>query len=230
MAEPTASYTDNELDEISKKDLVTYLQKWCTMQFQQEHKLKGQVKNIAKKSKDLLIADYKAMWETKAFKAEGEDAAAAAASAAATVAAEAKAVDDVTKKARNLSLSEDKEDAPKKYRKIITKKGDKLNFPNKGDYVHVYYKGMLADGTVFDQNLTGGKRGNRKPQPFKFRVGKGLVIRGWDEALLTMCIGEHAEVIIEPEWAYGRTGNQEGKIPGNATLKFEMELVSIDQK
>ena len=156
MTEPTTTYTDEQLDEMSKKDLVVYLQTWSSISFQQEHKLKGQVKNIAKKSKDALIADYKDMWSTKAFKAEGEDAAAAEAAA---TAAQAK-VDDVTEKTKKLTV-EEKDEGPPKYKKVIQKKGDKINFPKKGDYVLVYYKGMLEDGTVFDQNLTGDRKSTR---------------------------------------------------------------------
>lgn len=226
MTEPKASWTEVELnsDNVSKKDLVQYLQENASIHFQQEHKLKGQLKSIAKtKSKDALIAAYKAMWEEKAFKAEGEDE---AAEAEAKANAETKAVEAVTQQTDSLKVS-DLHEGPPKYKKVTMKKGDKTNYAKKGDMVLCYYSGKLPDGTVFDQNLTGGKRGNRKPQPLKFKVGQGLVIRGWDEALLTMCINEKAEITIEPEWAYGRRG-VEGKVPPNATLIFEVELVGIE--
>ena len=54
-----------------------------------------------------------------------------------------------------------------------------------------------------------------------------LVIFQWDEALMTMSTGEKCEVVIEPEWAYGRKG-VEGKVPRHATLTFEIELVGIN--
>ncbi|KAB1280707.1 Peptidyl-prolyl cis-trans isomerase FKBP3 [Camelus dromedarius] len=61
-----------------------------------------------------------------------------------------------------------------------------------------------------------------------FKVGIGKVIRGWDEALLTMNKGEKARLEIEPEWAYGKKGQPDAKIPPNAKLIFEVELVDID--
>ena len=51
-----------------------------------------------------------------------------------------------------------------------------------------------------------------------------MVIRGWDEALLTMCYGEKAEITIEPDWAYGRKGNPDAGIPPWSKLVFEVEL------
>jgi FK506-binding protein 3 len=77
---------------------------------------------------------------------------------------------------------------------------------------------MLTDGTVFDQNIDTGKKSAGKRQltilvkgreiaPLKFKVGTGKVIRGWDEALLTMVVGEQAKLTIEPQWAYGSKGH-----------------------
>ena len=54
------------------------------------------------------------------------------------------------------------------------------------------------------------------------------MIKGWDEALLTMSVGEVAQITIEPEWAYGKKGVPEAKIPPNATLIFELELMGYD--
>ena len=91
--------------------------------------------------------------------------------------------------------------------------------PAKGDTVSVIYKGMLLDGTVFDQSaLSGG--------PFKFHVGTGEIIEGWDKVVQTMQKGEKRLVIIPPELAYGSSGIS-GVIPADAYLVFEMELTSI---
>ena len=91
--------------------------------------------------------------------------------------------------------------------------------PAKGDTVAVIYKGMLLDGTVFDQSaLAGG--------PFKFRVGTGEIIEGWDKVVATMRKGEKRLVVIPPELAYGSSGIS-GVIPSDAFLVFEMELTSI---
>lgn len=88
-----------------------------------------------------------------------------------------------------------------------------------GDSVTVNYKGTLADGTVFDSSYERG-------EPITFTLGQGSVIAGWEQGLLGMKIGEKRKLVIPPSLAYG----QEGKgpaIPPNATLIFEVELVSI---
>ncbi len=88
--------------------------------------------------------------------------------------------------------------------------------PNVGDEVICNYDGRLLDGTPFDSSY---KRGT----PFVFRLGTGSVIKGWDEAFLTMKKGEKRTLIV-PHWlAYGEKGR--GSIPGKATLIFEVELI-----
>ncbi|XP_012498414.1 PREDICTED: peptidyl-prolyl cis-trans isomerase FKBP3 [Propithecus coquereli] len=117
---------------------------------------------------------------------------------------------------------------PPKYTKSVLKKGDKTNFPKKGDVVHCWYTGTLQDGTVFDTNIQTSSKKKKNAKPLSFKVGVGKVIRGWDEALLTMSKGEKARLEIEPEWAYGKKGQPDAKIPPNAKLIFEVELVDID--
>ncbi len=108
-------------------------------------------------------------------------------------------------------------DADGIYQKVIRKGFGAA--PAKGDTVSVIYKGMLLDGTVFDQSaLSGG--------PFKFRVGTGEIIEGWDKVVRTMQKGEKRLVVIPPELAYGSSGIS-GVIPPDAYLVFEMELTSI---
>lgn len=105
------------------------------------------------------------------------------------------------------------------YQKVIRKGFGEA--PAKGDTVSVIYKGMLLDGTVFDQSaLAGG--------PFKFRVGTGEIIEGWDKVVSTMRKGEKRLVVIPPELAYGPSGIS-GVIPADAFLVFEMELTSISR-
>jgi FK506-binding protein 3 len=70
------------------------------------------------------------------------------------------------------------------------KKGNGATFPQKGDLVHVFYTGKLVDGTVFDSNMASAATKKKAPEPLKFRVGTGKVIRGWDHGLLTMSLGE----------------------------------------
>jgi len=89
-----------------------------------------------------------------------------------------------------------------------------------GDTLSVNYTGWLADGTQFDTSY--GK------QPFVFRLGAGQVIKGWDQGLVGMKVGGQRRLIIPPSLGYGSAGS--GPIPGNATLKFEVELLSIAGK
>jgi FKBP-type peptidyl-prolyl cis-trans isomerase len=89
--------------------------------------------------------------------------------------------------------------------------------PHSGDEVICHYAGRLLDGTQFDSSYQRGA-------PFVFRLGTGAVIRGWDEAFLTMHKGEKRTLII-PHWlAYGDKGSPP-KIPRKATLVFEVELI-----
>ncbi|XP_074660298.1 peptidyl-prolyl cis-trans isomerase FKBP3-like [Tubulanus polymorphus] len=216
MADITRQWTDEQLDSdaLSKKDILTFLQQNASQQFQVDHKLKG--KNAIKsKTKKQLGDDYILMFEAKAFKTEGEEELVA-----------------VTKAAEKLSIKkapkeEQKVEEPK-YTKKVLKKGDKKTYPQKGDSVELFYTGKLADGTIFESNVVGVRKG-KKPQAFPFKIGNGSLIRGLDEALLTMSVGEKVELVIEPEWAYGKNGyerkNKEGiSIPPNETLTFELEI------
>nr|POE72705.1 fk506-binding protein 2 [Quercus suber] len=88
-----------------------------------------------------------------------------------------------------------------------------------GDKIEAHYRGTLAsDGTEFDASYNRGT-------PLSFHLGKGQVIKGWDEGLLDMCPGEKRTLTIQPEWAYGSRAM--GPIPANSVLVFETELVSI---
>jgi FKBP-type peptidyl-prolyl cis-trans isomerase len=90
-----------------------------------------------------------------------------------------------------------------------------------GDTLNVHYTGWLADGTKFDSSYDRG-------QTYAFRLGTGQVIAGWDQGIPGMKVGGKRRLIIPPSLAYGTSGR--GPIPGNATLKFEVDLVSIDGK
>ncbi|HEY9053558.1 MAG TPA: peptidylprolyl isomerase [Rectinemataceae bacterium] len=108
-------------------------------------------------------------------------------------------------------------DADGIYQKVIRKGVGEP--PAKGNLVSVIYKGMLLDGTVFDQSaLSGG--------PFKFTIGSGEIIEGWEKVVSTMRKGEKRLVVIPPELAYGSSGIG-GVIPADAYLVFELELSAI---
>jgi len=102
---------------------------------------------------------------------------------------------------------------------IIQKKGNG-NKPAAGKTVQVNYRGSFLSGQVFDSSDTQGR-------PLEFPVGVGAVIKGWDEMVLDMQIGEKRVAIIPPELAYGERGAGNGVIPPNSFLVFEMELVGV---
>lgn len=90
-----------------------------------------------------------------------------------------------------------------------------------GDTVTVSYVGTLTDGTEFDKSI------GRGDGTFSFKLGEGMVIRGWEEGILGMKIGEVRKLTISPEYAYGNRAI--GNIPANSTLIFEVEMFKIQK-
>ncbi|WP_414663524.1 FKBP-type peptidyl-prolyl cis-trans isomerase [Horticoccus sp. 23ND18S-11] len=106
---------------------------------------------------------------------------------------------------------------PSGLRYVVRAPGTGTVTPTVGEELIVHYEGRLLDGTAFDSSY-------RKGVPFVFRVGTGAVIRGWDEAFMSMKKGEKRTLII-PHWlAYGDKGRRP-TIPPKATLIFEVELL-----
>ena len=90
----------------------------------------------------------------------------------------------------------------------------------KYDIVTVNYTGWLKDGTKFDSSLNPGRT------PFRFTVGAGQVIKGWDEGIPGMKIGGKRKLTIPPNMGYGN--RDMGTIPANSTLIFEVDLLGIE--
>merc|ERR1712110_391501 len=93
----------------------------------------------------------------------------------------------------------------------------------KGDSLSMHYTGTLGTdgkGEKFDSSRDRG-------DPFVFTLGEGMVIKGWDEGLVDMCVGEKRALVIPPELGYGDRGAGDA-IPGGATLHFDVELLEIN--
>lgn len=91
--------------------------------------------------------------------------------------------------------------------------------PQAGQTVQVHYTGWLTNGQKFDSSVDRG-------QPFEFKLGAGMVIKGWDVGVAQMKVGGKRKLTIPPHMAYGERGFP-GAIPPNSTLVFEVELLGI---
>lgn len=101
------------------------------------------------------------------------------------------------------------------FKKILSP-GTDSETPTSGDQVLVHYTGRLLNGEVFDSSV-------ERNEKFKFKLGEGQVIKGWDVGVATMTRGEKCILTCTPEYAYGKTGSPP-KIGPDETLQFEVEL------
>mmetsp|Transcript_8539 Transcript_8539/g.25902 ORF Transcript_8539/g.25902 Transcript_8539/m.25902 type:complete len:125 (-) Transcript_8539:113-487(-) len=102
------------------------------------------------------------------------------------------------------------------------KEGDGTTFPKQGDELTMHYTGTLAsNGSKFDSSVGG--------RPFVFKIGLGMVIKGWDEGVMQMSLGEKATLAITSDYGYGASGAG-GVIPPNADLNFDVELLAINNQ
>ncbi len=103
---------------------------------------------------------------------------------------------------------------------IITRRSDGRH-PRPGETVIVNYTGLLGSGVKFDSSLDRG-------QPYKFKLGLGRVIKGWDEGIEKLRVGEQATLVIPAQLGYGARGSGD-VIPPDATLIFVVELIGIEE-
>ena len=89
-----------------------------------------------------------------------------------------------------------------------------------GNRVRVHYTGWLANGKKFDSSVDAG-------QPFDFTLGNSEVIKGWEEGVTGMRVNGKRQLRIPPALAYGEKGTEDGSIPPNATLIFDVQLLAV---
>ncbi len=116
------------------------------------------------------------------------------------------------------NLSEGYEETSSGLRYKITEKGESDQKAAPGQTVVVHYTGTLANGKKFDSSVDRG-------QPFSFVLGKGQVIKGWDEGIALLNVGDKARLVIPPALGYGKNG--QGPIPANSWLIFDVELLEV---
>ncbi|CAI5775127.1 peptidyl-prolyl cis-trans isomerase FKBP3 [Podarcis lilfordi] len=170
MAAPTRPWSPEELrgDALPRKEIVCFLQEQAVHKFLSEHKLLGQIKNVTKTaSKEQLIMAYNELFETKRFHGTESPE---------HVAEQVKNVKIDEEKPKETKPEEAVDEGPPKYTKPVLKKGDKINFPQKGDVVQCWYAGKLQDGTVFDSNIQTSSKKKKAAKPLSFKVSIGKMI------------------------------------------------------
>ncbi|XP_064420701.1 peptidyl-prolyl cis-trans isomerase FKBP1A [Latimeria chalumnae] len=98
--------------------------------------------------------------------------------------------------------------------------GDGRTFPKRGQCCVVHYVGVLQDGTKFDSSRD-------RNRPFKFKMGCGEVIKGWEVGVAQMSVGQRARLTCTSDFGYGKDGYP-GVIPPDAVLVFDVELLRLE--
>lgn len=107
-----------------------------------------------------------------------------------------------------------------KYIIIEKSKNAEAKRAENGKTVEVHYTGFLTNGKVFDSSIERG-------QPISFPLGQGMVIKGWEEGIALMNVGDKLRLIIPSNLGYGEAGAGGGNIPPNSTLLFDVELMDV---
>lgn len=129
--------------------------------------------------------------------------------------------DDIVNSMPQMPMAEPKQNVGKLHIGIKKRADNCERQAQKGDSLHMHYRGSLKDGgSEFDNSY---KRG----QPLIFTLGTGQVIKGWDQGLLGICAGEKRKLVIPPHLAYGESGSPP-TIPPQSTLVFEVEAVKVE--
>ncbi|KAJ3283345.1 FK506-binding protein 2B [Rhizoclosmatium sp. JEL0117] len=214
-------------EKVSKKELVDYILANANFDFIVAKKFTAKPALLVKNTKrNDLVQIYKDLFASSSFRSESDPSLEEALAKLALEKQAAKKETSGTAKAAESThvapVKKEKVVAPPKYTKVITSKGDSMNFPVNGDSVSVFYTGKY-NGVVFDTNQVA-----KKPVALKVQVGRNTVCRGWDEALLTMSKNEKATITIESEWAFGKKGKPEFKIPPGANVVYELHLAGIN--
>ncbi|KAH3733012.1 peptidyl-prolyl cis-trans isomerase FKBP3 [Pelomyxa schiedti] len=232
--------TTSELALVSKNKIAGFIKQWATDEFLVTKGLDGSITSIVKNVPETkLKAAYFDLFTSQAWRKPGSAPATKPATtkpaaktvepqhAATPTTATTKPTTAAKSTAAATPAAKTAAAAPaekKLFTKSVTKRGDSKNVANKGDMISMRYTGSFVDGKIFDSNS------GKNDKPLKFKLGSGRVIRGWDEGIIGMCVGEKARLEIEPAWAYGKKGVPDAKIPipPNTKLVFEIELVAID--
>lgn len=97
-----------------------------------------------------------------------------------------------------------------------------------GSTVHVHYDGWLYSPSAADRRGRKFDSSREKNRPFRFRIGSGMVIRGWDQGVTGMKVGGRREIVVPAALGYGERGAGGGVIPPGAALVFDIELLAVE--